>query len=107
MFAHIVLVSKRVMNTGKKIIAGVLVAGTLLVGMGDRLITQAGDLFERAQSDSQSDLASSNYPPIDPTVKLNLGEVGEFQSAPCLDHHHWHVEPHGAFVGTHEGHQQR
>lgn len=55
MFAHIVLVSKRVMNTGKKIIAGVLVAGTLLVGMGDRLMSQAGDLFERAQSDSQKE----------------------------------------------------
>ena len=54
MFAHIVLVSQRVMNTGKKIIAGVLVAGTLLVGMGDRIMSQAGDLFERAQSDSQS-----------------------------------------------------
>ena len=38
MFAHIVLVSSRVMNTGKKVIAGVLVAATLFVGMGDRIM---------------------------------------------------------------------
>lgn len=54
MFAHIVMVSNRVMNTGKKVIAGVLVAATLLVGMGDRIMSQAGRLFEQAQSDSQA-----------------------------------------------------
>ena len=54
MFAHIVLVSNRVMNTGKKVIAGVIVAATLLVGMGDRIMSQTGKLVERAQSDSQA-----------------------------------------------------
>ena len=54
MFAHIVLVSSRVMNTGKKVIAGVLVAATLFIGMGDKIMSQAGKLLERAQSDSQA-----------------------------------------------------
>ena len=54
MFAHIVLVSSRVMNTGKKVIAGVLVAATLFVGMGDRIISQADRLVERAHSDAQA-----------------------------------------------------
>lgn len=54
MFAHIVLVSDRVMNAGKKIIAGILVAATLFIGMGDRIMSQASGLLERAQSDSQA-----------------------------------------------------
>ena len=40
MFSHIVVASKRVMSMGKKIIAGVLVGIVLLVGLGDRLLTQ-------------------------------------------------------------------
>ena len=53
MFAHIVMASGRVMSAGKKIIAGVMVGIVLLVGMGDRLRTQAEGLIESAQSDQQ------------------------------------------------------
>lgn len=52
-FAHIVMVSNRVMSTGKKIIAGVLVGTVLLLAMGDRIRTQSEQLIDRAQSDSQ------------------------------------------------------
>ena len=53
MFAHIVMASRHVMSVGKKVIAGVLVAVTLAVGMGDRLRSQAEKMVEVAQSDSQ------------------------------------------------------
>ncbi len=53
MFAHIVMASGRVMSAGKKIIAGVMVATVLLVGMGDRLRTQAESIVENVQSDKQ------------------------------------------------------
>ena len=53
MFAHIVMASGRVMSVGKKIIAGFLVGIVLLVGMGDRLRTQAEGIVEAVQSDSQ------------------------------------------------------
>lgn len=53
MFAHIVMVSNRVMSTGKKVIAGVLVGVVLLVGMGDRMMSQAEKMMNAAQSDSQ------------------------------------------------------
>ena len=53
MFAHVVMASSRVMSLGKKIIAGVMVAIVLLVGMGDRLRTQTESLVEEAQSDTQ------------------------------------------------------
>jgi len=49
-FAHIVMASQRVMSAGKKIIAGVLVAITLLVGMGDSLRTKTEKIFESAQA---------------------------------------------------------
>ena len=49
-FAHIVMASNRVMSTGKKIIAGVLVASVLAVSMGDRIRTQSRELLETAQS---------------------------------------------------------
>lgn len=51
--AHIVMASQRVMSTGKKILAGFMVAATLLIGIGDSLSSQAESLIERAQSDSQ------------------------------------------------------
>ena len=51
--AHIVMASQRVMSTGKKILAGFMVAATLLIGIGDSLRSQAESLIERAQSDSQ------------------------------------------------------
>lgn len=52
-FAHIVMASQRVMSMGKKILAGVLVSGILLVAMGDRIRTQSRELFDTVQSDSQ------------------------------------------------------
>lgn len=53
MFSHIVMASNRVMSFGKKIIAGVMVAIVLLVGMGDRLRSQAESIMENVQSDKQ------------------------------------------------------
>lgn len=53
MFAHIVMASNRVMGIGKKIIAGVLVTITLLVGMGDSLREQTQHMADTAQSDYQ------------------------------------------------------
>lgn len=52
-FAHIVMASQRVMSTGKKVLAGVLVAAVLAVSMGDRIRTQAQELIEAAQSNDQ------------------------------------------------------
>lgn len=53
MFAHIIMASNRVMSMGKKVIAGVLVAATLLVGMGNRVRTQTEKVVNLVQSDSQ------------------------------------------------------
>ena len=53
MFAHIAMASDRVMGIGKKIIAGVLVTITLLVGMGDNLRRQTQSMINTAQSDQQ------------------------------------------------------
>ena len=53
-FAHIVMASNRVMSVGKKILAGVLVAATLVVGVGDRFREQAKSMYSIAQSDAQS-----------------------------------------------------
>ena len=53
LFAHIVMASQRVMGFGKKIIAGVLVTGTLLVGMGDSLRERTENIANTAQSDYQ------------------------------------------------------
>ena len=53
MFAHIVMASGRVMSVGKKIIAGLMVALVLAVGMGDRLRSQAENVVSAAQSDHQ------------------------------------------------------
>lgn len=53
-FAHIVMVSNRVMSMGKKIIAGVLVASVLFVAMGDRIRTQSEQLVQAVQSDRQN-----------------------------------------------------
>lgn len=52
-FAHIIMVSNRVMSMGKKILAGVLVGAVLLVAMGDRIQMQSRELIEKAQSDTQ------------------------------------------------------
>lgn len=53
MFAHIVMASNRVMNMGKKILAGLLVTITLLVGMGDSLREQTQSMVDNAQSNYQ------------------------------------------------------
>lgn len=52
-FAHVVMASSRVMSAGKKIIAGIMVGIVLLVGMGDRIRTQAESIREAVQSDQQ------------------------------------------------------
>ena len=49
-FAHVVVASQRVMSTGKKVIAALLVGTVLMVAMGDRIRTQSRELLEAAQS---------------------------------------------------------
>ena len=51
--AHVVMASNKVLSLGKKVIAGVLIAATLLVAMGDRLLTRSEQLLEQVQSDYQ------------------------------------------------------
>lgn len=53
MLAHVVMASNRVMSIGKKILAGVLVVVTLLIGMGDSLREQTQTLVDNAQSNYQ------------------------------------------------------
>ena len=52
-FAHIVMASNRVMSSGKKILAGLLVGSILAVSVGDRIRSQSEELLNRAQSDHQ------------------------------------------------------
>lgn len=52
-FAHIIMVSQRVMSTGKKVLAGLLVGAVLVVSMGDRIRSQSEELLHSAQSDRQ------------------------------------------------------
>lgn len=52
-FAHVVFVSNRVLPFGKKIIAGILVVITLLIGMGDSLRTKTEKMFETAQENTE------------------------------------------------------
>lgn len=52
-FAHIVFVSNRVLPFGKKIIAGILVVITLLIGMGDSLRSKTEKMFETAQENTE------------------------------------------------------
>lgn len=49
MFAHIVMTSNRMMSTGKKIIAGVMVTLVIFVGIGDRLRSQFSGIVEAVQ----------------------------------------------------------
>lgn len=53
-FAHIIMASQKVMSTGKKVLAGILVAATLFVGVGDRLRSQMEYMVGSAQSDRQA-----------------------------------------------------
>lgn len=52
-FAHVVMASQRVMSTGKKVLAGVLVGIVLIVAMGDRIRSQSEELLNTARSGSQ------------------------------------------------------
>ena len=52
-FAHIVLVSHKVMSNGKKVIAGLLVALVVLLGMGQQLREQSQMLIENVQEGGQ------------------------------------------------------
>ena len=51
--AHLVFASRRVISIGKKVIAGMLVAITLFVGVGDRIFTQSKGYIEDIQSGYQ------------------------------------------------------
>lgn len=53
--AHIVMASQRVISTGKKVIATMLVVLTLLVGVGDRLFNQTRGYVDMALSDAQEE----------------------------------------------------
>lgn len=52
-FAHIIFVSRKVMSNGKKILAGVLVAATLFLGVGDRFIIQSKKHIENVEGGGQ------------------------------------------------------
>ena len=51
--AHLVFASKRVISTGKKILAGALVVLTLFIGVGDRIMSQTSSYVKMVQSDTQ------------------------------------------------------
>ena len=53
-FAHIIMVSNRVMSLGKKIIAGSLVVITLFIGIGDALISRVEYVVDAAQSSTST-----------------------------------------------------
>ena len=53
MFAHIVMASGRIMSMGKKILAGILVTVTLLIGVGDSLRQQTQYMLDSVQADKQ------------------------------------------------------
>jgi hypothetical protein len=53
-FAHVIMASQRVMSTGKKVLAGLLVAAVLAVSMGDRIRSQAQEFTEFVKSDKQN-----------------------------------------------------
>ena len=52
-FAHIIFVSNKVMSSGKKVLAGVLVAAALFVGLGDRFISQSREHLENVETGGQ------------------------------------------------------
>ena len=52
-FTHIVFVSKKVMSTGKKVLAGILVGIALLIGEGDRFISQSREHLENVERGGQ------------------------------------------------------
>ena len=52
-FAHIVFVSRKVMSNGKKVLAGVLVAAALFVGLGDQFIEQTKEHIKDVEGGGQ------------------------------------------------------
>lgn len=52
-FAHVVMASNRIMSVGKKILAGVLVGGILLMAMGDRIKTETERVTKSIESNEQ------------------------------------------------------
>ena len=52
-FAHIVMASQRVMSTGKKVIAGVLVFALLVVSIGDRVMQQSRSMLQNVEGGGQ------------------------------------------------------
>lgn len=51
--AHVVMASHRVMDTGKKIIVGILVLAITVFSLGDRLLEQSRSMYEDVQSGGQ------------------------------------------------------
>lgn len=51
--AQVVFVSNRIMSTGKKVFAGIMVAIVLAIGMGDSLRTNIHETVDTVQSDQQ------------------------------------------------------
>ena len=54
-FAHIVMASQRVMSTGKKVIAGVLVFALLVVSIGDRVMQQSRSMLNNVEKGGQQE----------------------------------------------------
>lgn len=52
-FTHVVMASQRVMNIGRKVLAGILVSLVFAVSMGERIRTQSEALLNTAQSNNQ------------------------------------------------------
>ncbi len=69
--AAIVMTSSRIMNTGKKVLAGFLVAFVLFVGMGDSLRQQARSAISSVQSSDQE---------VNMEWRANRGGKGQKQS---------------------------
>ena len=52
-FAHLIFVSKKVMGTGKKVVAGILVAGALFLGVGNRFIMESREHIQKVETGGQ------------------------------------------------------
>lgn len=52
-FATIILVSRKIVSTGKKVLAGLLVALVLAVGMGQTIIDKSKDMYENVRGGGQ------------------------------------------------------
>ncbi len=52
---HILLASKKIISTGKKIVIGIIVLSTLYASVGNRLIYQSKDYIQQVESDAQGE----------------------------------------------------